>query len=793
MTPSTASSIAAQRLEVVGELASLINTTFDLRELFREAIVRLNRVLPFRRASVVMVSDDRTEYALHTLYDAAKGGFVEAKGAFPIDLGLTGEVIRTGTAVRTEAVSGLDGIRIAGEHDSISVLLVPLKLEGQVIGTLNLGAQEANPYTDDDLELATLLGRQVETSLHYSKLLATIEQHRAALAQQQLLSQAERSRLGALIEASDAAIMMESGGDVAYVNRAMAELLGRAQRALPGASVDAAHELLKRRLDEPSDLEPQVAALRHGATLRDRVKLNSPVRATYQRTVAPVRNENGELLGNVLIFRDITTEAESEAAKDEFVSIVSHELRTPLTSIKTSLALLMQGAAGELTDQMREFVTIALRNLERLVRLVEDLLDLSRIESGRIVTKLEPVALSDATQRALESVTGFAEEREVELIVPPEDDTLVLADLDRLAQVLVNLLSNAIKFSPPRKPVELTWRVDGATVVIEVSDRGPGIFKEQLEVIFDKFRQLEFSGTRPHEGAGLGLAIARGIVEEFGGDMWAESEPGRGSRFLARLLLAQERTPVAVPDTLPREAGRTLLIVEADADLGRLYAAQFATAGWRVRTVADGAEALDVAQAHTPNVITVGVELKDMHGLELLERLRHTPATVDVPIIMCGPGSEPTQAIAYGADARVAGDSQALVNEAERLAAAPRRRVVLVVEDNPAVRSVVTRLLRLSGYACLDAPTAAAGLELARARTPDLIVTDFVLPGMNGLEMLRHLRGDEALKTVPAVVISARAEADVIDEIRSLNARFVAKPFQAATIISEIKQVLEGG
>jgi CheY-like chemotaxis protein len=187
----------------------------------------------------------------------------------------------------------------------------------------------------------------------------------------------------------------------------------------------------------------------------------------------------------------------------------------------------------------------------------------------------------------------------------------------------------------------------------------------------------------------------------------------------------------------------------------------------------------------------VAVELSDMHGLELLERFRHTPTTVDVPIIMCGSGSEPTQAMAYGADARVGGDAQALLQEAERLVAAPRRRVVLVVEDNPAVRSVLIRLLRVSGYACLDAATATSGLELARTRKPDLIVTDLILPGKDGLEMLRELRGDDTLRNVPVLVVSARTEREVRDEIRALNADFVPKPFQATTIVAEIQRILD--
>jgi len=240
-----------------------------------------------------------------------------------------------------------------------------------------------------------------------------------------------------------------------------------------------------------------------------------------------------------MIYRDITREAEAEAAKSEFVSIVSHELRTPLTSVKTSLSLLAKGAGGKITGQMREFVNIALRNLDRLIRLVDDLLDLSRIQSGRASIELVPVSVKKAADGAVDAVRGFAQERGVKLqCEDAEDAPVVMAHADRLEQVIVNLLSNAIKFSPSEGRVGLCWRTDSEFAVLEVSDEGPGIPADQLETIFEKFRQIERSATRTHGGAGLGLAISQTIVEHFGGDLWVESEEGRGSRFFVRLRLA---------------------------------------------------------------------------------------------------------------------------------------------------------------------------------------------------------------------------------------------------------------
>ena len=531
---------AAERLEVVGELASLINITFDLGEIFRAAIVKLQRVIEFRRASVVLVSDDRTYYYLHTLYDATRGGFVQKKETFALDSGLPGQAIRSGEAILVDAFGGTEGIRTDNEK-RVSALIVPLRLDGEVIGTLNLGAKQSRVYQDEDLELAVILARQIETSLHYSKLLATIERQRETLASEHAMLESERSRLEALIEASDAAILMVSDGRVAHVNRAMVELLGIPAEVVMGAPIEQINRALARFLGDPGALAAQIDALESADTpLRDRVEFEFPRKRVCQRTVAPVLGVGGEALGHVIIYRDITREAEAEAAKSEFVSIVSHELRTPLTSVKTSLSLLAKGAGGKITEQMREFVNIALRNLDRLIRLVDNLLDLSKIQSGHASIELVPVSVKEAAGRAVEAVHGFAQERQVRLECGESDNaTFVMADPDRLEQVIINLLSNAIKFSPPEGLVGLCWRTDSEFAVLEVSDEGPGIPADQLETIFEKFRQLERSATRTHGGAGLGLAISQTIVEHFGGDLWAESEEGCGSRFFVRLRLAQ--------------------------------------------------------------------------------------------------------------------------------------------------------------------------------------------------------------------------------------------------------------
>lgn len=536
---------ALRRLEVVGELASLINTTFDLDQIFRAAMLKLQRVLRFRRASVVLVSENRETYSLHTLYDAERGGFAEQRATFPLHHGLPGYTIRTGRPMRVQRFEGTEGIRTPRER-AVSALIVPLRVDGEVIGTLNLGAGAADSYQQEDLDLAVLLGRQIETSLHYSKLLATIRSQREALAEKHAEAEGQRRRLEALIDASDAAILMVSGGIVAHANREMAALLGFPREVVVGTSLAQVNRALAPALRDPEALVAQNGALERGEGLRDRVELVFPRPLTCQRTVAPVHGAEGEVIGHLVMYRDVTREAQAEAAKSEFVSIVSHELRTPLTSVKTSLTLLVKGAAGAVSGAMREFLEIALRNLERLIRLVDELLDLSRIESGRMAIELGPVSLPEVARRAVEAVQGFAAGRGVRLqCQDAAAAATVVANPERLEQVIVNLLSNAIKFSNAGQPVRLRWWTEAEGAVLEVADEGPGIPADKLEAVFEKFQQLERAATRGHGGAGLGLTISRAIVQQCGGRIWAESETGRGARFFIWLRLAPGPTEPA--------------------------------------------------------------------------------------------------------------------------------------------------------------------------------------------------------------------------------------------------------
>ena len=531
-------SISVARLEIVSELGMLINTTFDLDLIFRTAILKLPRVLTMRRASVVLVTEDGARYAIHTLYDRERGGFVTERGRFPVEAGLTGQAIVTGRAVHVDDFEGRPDLRGPNEG-RVSVLAIPLRMGGRVIGALTLGAPEAEAFGDEDFELARIIGRHIETALHYSHLLSTISRQRDALAEKNAEVKTEHHRLEAAMEASDSALALVQQRRVVYANQAFARLTSMPHEDLLGSPIELVHARLGSMFKDQTAIAIERDALIETRALRDRVEIVVPRRATLLRTIAPLLDNRGVVLGHMIVYRDITLEADADAAKDEFVSVVSHELRTPLTSIKTSLGLLARGAAGPVPEAMEELLDIGLRNLDRLIRMVDDLLDLAKIERGNDTLVVQPVNANTVTQCALQTVNGLAVAKRITIVRRAGASAIdVIADGDRLEQVLVNVLSNAIKFSPDEAIVTVGWRLSDGWAECVVSDEGPGIPSDQLERIYDKFKQIGSASTRQHGGAGLGLAISRRLVDSFGGKIWAESEPGRGSRFIVRLRLS---------------------------------------------------------------------------------------------------------------------------------------------------------------------------------------------------------------------------------------------------------------
>ena len=319
---------------------------------------------------------------------------------------------------------------------------------------------------------------------------------------------------------------------------------------------------------------------------------------------------------------------EVERLKQGFLSTVSHELRTPLTSIKGSLGLLASGVLGALSSEAIEVVGIAERNAVRLSALVNDILDLERLETGRIELQFARVQVEEILRRAIESLATLEQNQGV-TVEAPRVSMAVWADADRILQVLVNLLSNAVKFSPPGGVVTIAVARSGTCVEFRVTDRGRGIPAEHRRPIFERFRQVETSDAREKGGSGLGLAICKSIVEQHGGTLGVESEVGAGSTFWFRVAEA-----VAPALGAPRPHALHVLIVEDEPTLVEVMSRQLARDGIAVRTAATGVEAIRSAAAETPAMMVLDVGLPVSDGFAVIQAMRAQPALAGLPVLV---------------------------------------------------------------------------------------------------------------------------------------------------------------
>jgi PAS domain S-box-containing protein len=467
--------------------------------------------------------------------------------------------------------------------------------------------------------------------------------------------------------------------------------------------------------------------------------------------------EEGRITGAVVTFRDVTERREVERLKDEFVSVVSHELRTPLTSIRGSLGLLAAGKVGEMPEKGRRMLEIAVQNTDRLVRLINDILDIERIESGQVTMELRRVDAAELAHQAVDVMAAMAEKAGVSLYAWAEGQPLE-ADPDRILQVLTNLLSNAVKFSPPGGEVVLTVDREGDEVVFRVRDGGRGIPADRLESIFERFQQVDSSDAREKGGTGLGLAICRSIVQQHGGEIRVESTPGVGSTFTFTLSAGAPPAPRRVES----ENGQGPLILVCDDDPSVLATVEEILRGWGYRTVGveDGDTAVREATRLRPDAILLDMMMPGMSGSDTLQALRRRPETRSIPVVILSalkpmPRVQRAREVVDWVEKPFQEESLLhALEEAVSVRWKPRR--VLLVEDDPDLSRVLLEVFGRHGIEALHAATGVDAVEVSRRAPPDLVVLDLGLPHGDGYWVVEALRGEEGLRGIPLVVYTAR-------------------------------------
>lgn len=436
------------------------------------------------------------------------------------------------------------------------------------------------------------------------------------------------------------------------------------------------------------------------------------------------------------IVRDITERKKMEMMKSEFVSTVSHELRTPLTSIRGALGLVLGGALGELPEKAKNMLEVANRNSERLTLLINDILDLEKIESGKIQFEYTNLDIVQLAQQAVEANQAYAIEHDVRLVLAGNiPATIVYADGHRLLQVFANLISNAVKFSPEQGVVEVSvTHNDKAMIRVSIRDYGPGISEEFQSRIFQRFAQADSSDSREKGGTGLGLSISQSIIEDHGGNIDFTSPAGGGAEFYFEL-------PVAKDDTVVADKQSQILICEDNTDVALVLKNMLENEGVSSDIATSAAAARRLLSSKSYRALLLDIALPDQNGLEMIAELKQSAATADMPIIVVSAMAHEGRSEFSGNGIEVIDwmqkpvDEQRLMKSLWQVLGKDNHPRILHIEDDVDVVQIVSELLNGSAdYEYVSTVQAAHDLLVKQAY--DLVIIDINLPDGSGLEVL---------------------------------------------------------
>ena len=658
--------------------------------------------------------------------------------------------------------------------DFHGVMVAPLLIGGQLVGAIAfMDRDPTRRFGADDLRLLNLFAPQAAIAIENARLFTAAQEQKQYFAE--------------LVSNSPVAIVtLDVHHNVVSCNPAFEEMYGYQEAEVVGRNLDDFITTETTRSEAVGYTEQALANRPVKVISQRRRKDGSLVDVEVLGVPVIV---NGRRVGLMALYHDITEllrarrDAEAaNSAKSQFLASMSHELRTPLNAIIGYSEMLQEDAAdrGE-SASVPDLQKIHAAG-KHLLALINDVLDLSKIEAGKMQLYLETFDVAPLVEQVASTVRPLVEKNANRLAVRCAADLgTIHSDVTRLRQVLLNLLSNACKFTD-HGLITLDVERAGPEVMFRVRDTGIGMTPEQLGRLFEAFSQAEASTAAKYGGTGLGLAISRRFCQLMGGDVDVSSVVGTGSTFTVRLPAQGPVEPAPPGDAgvAGRAAGAagTVLVIDDDASARDLVTRFLEKQGLEVIGAADGAAGLKAARARRPDVITLDVVMPGLDGWAVLTALKGDPVTAEIPVVMLSMVDEKNLAFALGASdyltKPVDRDRLTMVLRKYERAGAPRR--VLVVEDDSLTRTALRRAMESEGWEVVEAEHGRVALERSRERVPDLVLLDLMMPEMNGFEFLEALRARESWRAVPVVVITAKELTD--EDRRRLNGgveRVVAK------------------
>jgi len=820
---------SARQLEALYETSRALSSSLEEESLMRTILEAVYRALNCKYVLIAIVDENARSIGVrHGIWDGEFDALPEwiRMARYSLDHpDILADIYRTG---QTEIIEEWDA-RFSREvwekfgHEQFARIFMPIRMRDHIIGVVEVGYDKHELSTrgglvgDDEIQMLTAFmdqaaialenarlfeqaGRRAQELqfLHDVSLAAATETHLQETLQgaaQALAAEMNGTRVALLLLESESSVLRLVAG-VGYPRDLIGSLRLGLEEGISGWVAKHGKPLIipdvhldphyyevspdiRSELCVPLTAGPfiigalNVASPQVNAFTQDDLRLLSTLASNIAllveraRLFTEVEQARTELQQRANALEEANNRLqELDRLKDQFLATMSHELRTPLNSVIGFSEVLMKGHMGELSPGQRECVHNILISGEHLLALINNILDLSKIEAGRMTLDVSAFDVAELLAEVEATIAPLIEKKSQVLRMELADDLPPLvADRFRIKQVLINLFGNANKFTPAGGRITVSCRLaDANTMLFFVADTGIGIRPEEQDIIFEEFRQASSPSGAKVKGTGLGLAISQRLVELHGSRIWVESEYEHGATF--SFLLPIAGPPEAAPEqsdetTLPSD-GKKVLVVEDDQQFSNLLALYLRQEGYVPVQHYSGQGVEERAREVQPALITLDIMLPDQSGWDVLRSLKSSPATRHTPVLVISVLEDRKLAVSLGATDYLVKpiyleDLRVLLNRLAAGEGETQQVKVLAVDDDPEMSLLLEAMIPDEGYTLLSAYDGDEGLSLAHSEHPDVILLDLMLPGLSGFEVLERLRADAETADTPVIVLTAKS------------------------------------
>ncbi|MBI5416494.1 response regulator [Candidatus Poribacteria bacterium] len=680
-----------------------------------------------------------------------------------------------------------------------SLIAVPLICEGKKVGILYVDDFVPRNFLPEQVTSLSLLAMQAAFGIEKFHLLNQLENKN-----QELNNKTDYLK-AILNNSADMIVTTDSNTKVVEFNSAGENILGYKKEEVVGKSV----ECLYRSSEERQKIMKKVEKFGLITNYETKLRAKDGRMVDISLSLSQLKDKNGNIIGTVGISKDITKQKQLEKKlrdsnkelgqkikevqkidkmKSDFLSIVSHELRTPLTSILGFAKMIQKKFTTNIipslnmndeknaksAEKIQENLKIITNEGERLSRLINNFLDLAKIEAGKIEWKIEPSDIVSICNSAIYSTSSLADDKKISLkLIHDENLPKINADKDKLIQVVTNLISNSVKFTDTGF-ITCTIKKIENNIEVRIIDTGIGIKPEYLTKVFEKFKQVtddnaDTLGDRP-KGTGLGLTICKEIIEYHQGKIWVESVYGQGSSFIFTIPVLKENILQKIDSQVPsisknkfidtinkKQQEHLILIVDDEEHIRTLLREQLEDEGYRVIEASDGNDALPKARNEKPDLIICDILMPGINGFDVLTLLKANEQTSNIPILIHSIYEDKEKGYRLGADEYITKsiNTEHVIKAVSDLLSgnkAPRRKKALLIEEDTTVLKSIQDVLHAKGYEVVSASNDREGLEKAKKENPDLILIDDIVS--NNSEILEALKSDKNVNKSNIIILT---------------------------------------